>query len=213
MLFHPYRPKKIFGITFWPQGMIPRHRARLAQSIGNAVGNELVSQETVFDALFETSFFQRKIEDFVESYTQELLSNVYPSFIEALPTAARGPVLETIAELKHRMAEYIAELLKSDETSAAVSSYVDRQIDHHCLLVSEFQLASIRIATDDPHVDAMLADRRGRLGCKDLQCGHRQPGYSCFHHQRLPLSGILDSTGQRWMVVPNGDSKPARAIA
>src|SRR4029453_1834787 len=66
MLFHPYKPVKLWGITVWPQGMIPRQRERLAQSIGNAVGNELVSQETVFNALFETSFFQRKIEDFVE---------------------------------------------------------------------------------------------------------------------------------------------------
>ncbi|HSK30548.1 MAG TPA: DUF445 family protein, partial [Candidatus Limnocylindria bacterium] len=58
MLFHPYQSVKLFGFTIWPQGMIPRHREKLAQSIGNAVGNELVSQQTVFDALFETSFFQ-----------------------------------------------------------------------------------------------------------------------------------------------------------
>jgi uncharacterized membrane protein YheB (UPF0754 family) len=130
MLFHPYKPVKLFGVTIWPQGMIPRHREKLAQSIGNAVGNELVSQETVFDALFETSFFQRKIEDFVNNYTEELLSEVYPSFIEALPEPARGPVLETISELKQRLAHYIADLLKSDETAAAISNFVDRQIDN-----------------------------------------------------------------------------------
>ena len=76
MLFHPYQPLKLFGITIWPQGMIPRHRERLAQSIGNAVGNELVSQETVFNALFDTGFFNRKVEGFVNSYTSELLSTV-----------------------------------------------------------------------------------------------------------------------------------------
>src|ERR671918_3172599 len=103
MLFHPYQAVKLFGITIWPQGMIPRHREKLAQSIGNAVGNELVSQDTVFDALFETSFFQRKIEDFVNDYTAELLSTEYPSFIESLPPSARGPVLDTIAELKIRL--------------------------------------------------------------------------------------------------------------
>ena len=84
MLFHPYKSAKFLGITIWPQGMIPRHREKLAQSIGNAVGNELVSQQTVFDALFETDFFQRKVEDFVGAYTNELLSRVYPSFIDAL---------------------------------------------------------------------------------------------------------------------------------
>lgn len=129
MLFHPYQPKKIFGITVWPQGMIPRHRERLAQSIGNAVGNELVSQETVFNALFETSFFERKIEDFVKGYTDDLLATVYPSFIDALPSGARGPILDTISALQFRLAEYIADMLRSEETSNAISRFVDRQID------------------------------------------------------------------------------------
>ena len=129
MLFHPYRPVKLLGMTVWPQGMIPRHRERLAQSIGNAVGNELVSQETVFNALFETDFFQRKVEDVVNSYTAELLATVYPSFIDALPSSARAPVLDTISALQYRLAEYIAAMLKSEETSAAITRFVDRQID------------------------------------------------------------------------------------
>src|SRR5215470_9666623 len=129
MLFHPYKSVKLFGITVWPQGMIPRHRERLAQSIGNAVGNELVSQQTVFDALFETSFFQNKVEDFVNSYTNDLLARVYPSFIDALPSQARAPILDTISALQYRLAEYIAEMLKSEETSNAIERFVDKQID------------------------------------------------------------------------------------
>src|SRR2546422_5757460 len=129
MLFHPYQPVKLFGVTIWPQGMIPRHREKLAQSIGNAVGNELVSQETVFDALFETSFFRRKVEDFVAAYTGELLSRVYPSFIDALPSQARAPILDTISALQYRLAEYIAAMLKSEEIAVAVGSFVDRQVD------------------------------------------------------------------------------------
>ena len=129
MLFHPYQPVKILGITVWPQGMIPRHRERLAQSIGNAVGNELVSQETVFNALFETDFFQRKVEDFVNAYTADLLATVYPSFIDALPAGARTPVLDTISALQYRLAEYIAAMLKGEETAAAIARFVDGQID------------------------------------------------------------------------------------
>jgi uncharacterized membrane protein YheB (UPF0754 family) len=129
MLFHPYKPIKLYGITVWPQGMIPRHRERLAQSIGNAVGNELVSQETVFNALFETSFFQRKIEEFVTAYTNDLLATVYPSFIDALPSQARIPILDTISSLQYRLAEYIAEMLKSEETAEAIDRFVDRQVD------------------------------------------------------------------------------------
>ena len=129
MLFHPYQPVKLFGLTVWPQGMIPRHRERLAESIGNAVGNELVSQETVFNALFETSFFQTKVEDFVRSYTSDLLGKVYPSFIDALPAQARAPILDTISALQYRLAEYIAAMLKSEETSEAIAKFVDRQVD------------------------------------------------------------------------------------
>src|SRR5690349_24576419 len=129
MLFHPYKSVKLFGVTVWPQGMIPRHREKLAQSIGNAVGNELVSQQTVFDALFETSFFQNKVEDFVGAYTNDLLARVYPSFIDALPSQARAPILDTISALQYRLAEYIAEMLKSEETAGAIEHYVDKQVD------------------------------------------------------------------------------------
>lgn len=129
MLFHPYRPVRFLGLTVWPQGMIPRHREKLAESIGRAVGNELVSQETVFDALFETSFLQRKIEEFVASYTNELLTTNYPSFLEALPSPARAQILDTISGLQYRLAEHIAEMLKSDVTANAIRTFVDRQID------------------------------------------------------------------------------------
>jgi uncharacterized membrane protein YheB (UPF0754 family) len=129
MLFHPYKPIRLLGLTVWPQGMIPRHRDRLALSIGNAVGNELVSQQTVFDALFETSFFERKVEDFVGSYTDELLARVYPSFIEALPAQARAPILDTISALQYRLAEYIAAMLKSEETAETIGRFVNKQVD------------------------------------------------------------------------------------
>ncbi len=129
MLFHPYHAVKFLGLTVWPQGMIPRHRERLAQSIGNAVGNELVSQETVFHALFETGFFSRKVEGFVTSYTTELLSTVYPSLLDALPTGARAPVLDTIAALQLRLAEHIARVLKSEQTAEAIENFVDHQVD------------------------------------------------------------------------------------
>ena len=74
--------------------MIPRHRERLAQTIGNAVGNELVSQETVVHALFETGFFRRKVESFVGSFTDELLEKNYTTALDALPRSVRAPVLD-----------------------------------------------------------------------------------------------------------------------
>lgn len=129
MLFRPHRPVKVLGLTVWPQGMIPRHRERLAQTIGNAVGNELVSQETVVHALFETGFFRRKVEGFVGSYTDELLNRNYATFLDALPKQVRAPVLDALAALQLRIAEHIAGILKSEETAEAVNHFIDRRVD------------------------------------------------------------------------------------
>jgi uncharacterized membrane protein YheB (UPF0754 family) len=129
MLFRPHRPVKVFGLTVWPQGMIPRHRARLAETIGNAVGNELVSQETVVRALFETDFFQRKVEGFVNAYTVDLLGTSYPSFIDILPRPARAPVLDAISALQYRIADYIVNALRSEETAGAVYNFIDRRVE------------------------------------------------------------------------------------
>src|SRR5215208_6345156 len=129
MLFRPHHPVKLFGLTVWPQGMIPRHRERLAQTIGHAVGNELVSQETVVHALFETGFFRRKVETFVSAYTEELLEKNYATFLDALPKSARVPVLDALAALQLRIAEHIAGVLRSEETAEAVTRFVDRRVD------------------------------------------------------------------------------------
>jgi uncharacterized membrane protein YheB (UPF0754 family) len=129
MLFRPRQAVKLLGLTVWPQGMIPRHRARLAETIGNAVGNELVSQDTVTDALFETDFFQRKVADLVGTHTHELLDTPRGSFIEALPTALRAPVLDAISALQLRVADYITGIMRSEETAVAVNSFIDRRVD------------------------------------------------------------------------------------
>lgn len=129
MLFRPRQPVKLFGLTVWPQGMIPRHRARLAETIGNAVGNELVSHDTVSDALFETDFFRRKVADLVGTHTRELLDTPRASFIEALPAQVRAPVLDAISALQLKVADYIAAILRSEETAEALDAFIDRRVD------------------------------------------------------------------------------------
>jgi uncharacterized membrane protein YheB (UPF0754 family) len=129
MLFRPRYPVKLFGFTVWPQGMIPRHRERLAETIGKAVGTELVSEETVTKALFETDFFRSKVESFISGYTENLLNTSHPSLVEALPPAARAPVLDAISALQLRVGAHIADVLKSEETTEAVNAFVDRRTD------------------------------------------------------------------------------------
>ncbi|MGI9035127.1 MAG: DUF445 family protein [Pyrinomonadaceae bacterium] len=129
MLFRPRHPVKLFGLTIFPQGMIPRHRARLAEAIGKAVGEELVSQETITEQLFEKDFLRRKIQDTVNSYSQEFLAQNYPSLIEALPANLRAPVLDAISSLQLKIGEHIRTVLKSEETAESIGGFVTRRVD------------------------------------------------------------------------------------
>ncbi len=129
MLFRPRRPVKLFGLTVFPQGMIPRHRARLAEAIGKAVGEELVSQETIIEELFGKEFLRRKVQTVVDSYTEELISQNYPSLIEALPANLREPVLDAVSTLQLKIAEYIEQILRSEGTFETIYGFVERRVD------------------------------------------------------------------------------------
>lgn len=129
MLFRPRRPIKILGLTIFPQGMIPRHRDRLANAIGKAVGEELVSQETIIEELFGKEFLQKRIQNVVDSYTEEVLSQNYPSLIETLPANIREPVLDAISTLQIKVASHIENVLANEETFETIQSFVNRRVD------------------------------------------------------------------------------------
>jgi uncharacterized membrane protein YheB (UPF0754 family) len=129
MLFRPRKPFKLLGITLFPQGMIPRHRERLANAIGKAVGDELVSQETILEELLGKEFLRRKISDVVDSYSEQLISQSYPSLVEALPASIRIPVLDSITSLQMKVAEHIEHVLSSPDTRESVSLFVTRRLD------------------------------------------------------------------------------------
>ena len=129
MLFRPRRSVKVLGLTVFPQGMIPRHRDRLANAIGKAVGQELVSGETVIEHLFEEDFLENKIQTVVDNYTDELLGKSYPSFIEALPENLREPIVESAESLRDKIGEYVEKVLSSETTADSIAEFIDKQVD------------------------------------------------------------------------------------
>ena len=129
MLFRPRNPVKLLGLTVFPQGMIPRHRDKLANAIGKAVGEELVSQETIVEELFGKEFLRKKIQGVVDSYTRELTSQSYPSLVEALPAGIREPILDAIVSLQFKVTEHIKNVLRNEETIGSINSFVERRVD------------------------------------------------------------------------------------
>ncbi len=129
MLFRPRKAFKILGVTLFPQGMIPRHQVRLAGAIGKAVGEELVSHDTIMEELIGKDFLRKKIRGVIDGYTQEMLAQNYPSIVEALPSNLREPVLDAITTLQFTIAEHIENVLRNEETQAAITSFVERRVD------------------------------------------------------------------------------------
>lgn len=156
MLFRPRKPFKLLGITIFPQGMIPRHRDRLANAIGKAVGDELVSQETIMEELLGKEFLRKKIQGVVDSYTAELISQDYPSLVDALPANVREPVLDAIFALQLKVADHIEEVLKSEETLGTIYGFVERRVD-------EFLGQRVSDVVDDETFEKILGFLEARL--------------------------------------------------
>jgi uncharacterized membrane protein YheB (UPF0754 family) len=129
MLFRPRKAVKLLGLTVFPQGMIPRHRERLANAIGKAVGDELVSTDTVVQQLTGNDFLKRKIQAVVDSYTTDILSQSYPSFIEILPKNLREPVLDSVSQLQRKIADHIESVFRSEESIESIRGFVERRVD------------------------------------------------------------------------------------
>jgi uncharacterized membrane protein YheB (UPF0754 family) len=156
MLFRPRNPVKFLGITVFPQGMIPRHRDKLANAIGKAVGDELVSQETIVDELFGKEFLRKKIQSVVDSYTEELLAQNYPSLIEALPANLREPVLDAVSSLQLKIGAHIQSVLQNEETAASINGFVERRVD-------EFLSQRVSEAVTDEQFNKILSFLENRI--------------------------------------------------
>ena len=156
MLFRPRLPVKLLGITIFPQGMIPRHRDRLANAIGKAVGDELVSQETIMEELMGKEFLRKKIQSVVDSYSTELISQEYPSLIDTLPSKLREPLLDAIFSLQLKIAEHIENVLQSEESLAAINGFVERRVD-------EFLGQRVSDVVDDETFEKIITFLNDRL--------------------------------------------------
>ena len=74
MLFRPYEEKRFLGvkIPFTP-GVIPRERERIANSLGSAVGEQLLTEQVIKDELLNDS-----VTEHIKSYViQDLLQDAF----------------------------------------------------------------------------------------------------------------------------------------
>lgn len=72
MLFRPHYEKKVMGMVLpFTPGLIPKEKARIANSIGLAVGEHLLSPEVITDALSN-----RKTENEIKLWMESKINNI-----------------------------------------------------------------------------------------------------------------------------------------
>jgi hypothetical protein len=114
MLFHPYKPVKVRGVTVWPQGMIPAPRQAGRIDRHRRRPNWFRSRLCLMLCL--NQFLSTKVEDFV-AFTNDLPPRSTFHSLRASFTCASAN-LDTISALQYRLAEYIAAMLKGETAEA-----------------------------------------------------------------------------------------------
>lgn len=106
MLFKPLKEKKILGykLPFTP-GLIPKERSRIAKSVGDTIGQHLLSPETIVKALCSDkissqiySYFEEKIKILSEKdcKVKDLLQDFFNSHYESFKTKLKVIVYNSI---------------------------------------------------------------------------------------------------------------------
>ncbi|APF28783.1 hypothetical protein NPD7_3038 [Clostridium sporogenes] len=116
MLFRPYEEKRIFGIKvpFTP-GLIPKEKTRIAKSVGDAIGEHLLSSEIIVKSLCSENMNNRlkiwvrqKVYSLIttkktlEDKFKEFLDYKYEYFIIALKTSLSKLTINNLKNEKNR---------------------------------------------------------------------------------------------------------------
>lgn len=129
MLFRPLRPWRILGwrVPLTP-GIIPSKRHQLAASIGDMVGQRLLTSEEIGRALSREPF-QEHISALVARHLEALLQREWPALQELFPMT--GPVLQELqAGLGRELEGAICRFLAGGQAGEAMARWLQAADDH-----------------------------------------------------------------------------------
>lgn len=116
MLFRPIHPITIPLIKFKLQGLIPRRRSEIAQSIGDTIETELIKINDIIDQLV-TDENKSEVLNKIKERVLYAVSNKIPTLI---PSAMKAKVLQYIGEQIDNEASSILEKTIEDLTKTAI---------------------------------------------------------------------------------------------
>ena len=124
MLFRPYKEKRIFKIRvpFTP-GILPRQRYEFANSVGNMVQNQLLTEDALRKQT-ESESFKTSIYNYVSGFSGNLLNLTPSSIIEHVSTETQN---DTLKEL---LKQFWDSVKKSSTVETLVADIVRFSLDY-----------------------------------------------------------------------------------
>lgn len=125
MLFRPHYEKRIFNIPIpFTPGLIPKERNRIAKSIGEAVGEYLLSPEVVVDALFKN---EGSIEKVIIHYINRL-KHEERTLEDLISSLNYGEFEGRKEDIKKKLASLIALNFRKDQFKDRLIKLIDEYI-------------------------------------------------------------------------------------
>jgi uncharacterized membrane protein YheB (UPF0754 family) len=123
MLFRPHTEKRLFGVVvpFTP-GLIPKERARMAETVGQTVGTHLLSPEVVSEALYNT-----RVKVQIERWILEKISKLEKSNMlikEMLINTFGIGHSEFLNKLQKKIAVLVCSQLRSEKFKISVTDII-----------------------------------------------------------------------------------------
>lgn len=116
MLFHPKKEIRVFGhrLPFTP-GAIPKGKPRLAKSVGNAVGNNLITQADI-----ENKLLSDELADKIADMISDKLSVSINDLFSSLPDMSEEDIERKKEAVSSSIAKYIAEAISQADISGII---------------------------------------------------------------------------------------------
>ncbi|MCI1958285.1 MAG: DUF445 domain-containing protein [Clostridia bacterium] len=127
MLFRPYKEKKLFGckLPFTP-GLIPKEKDRIAKALGNAVGEQLLTSDTIIESLTKENVLES-----IDNLMDAGFDKVKLSYLK-VDDVAKKIFGEKWQEISNQASDVIckkmSELLASQNCRTAVSEILNSNI-------------------------------------------------------------------------------------
>lgn len=127
MLFFPHTEKRIFGIKvpFTP-GLIPKEQKRIANSIGDAVGNHLLTNDTMIEAL-EKNGIKQRFKGLIEAKVLEL-ENSNKSLGEQIKHIIGEKLEALIKYIKVKAASFVLGTIRKERFKEEIQALLVNEI-------------------------------------------------------------------------------------